>query len=635
MTCVSVESLDAWSGAFSQTEAPDVLTKHSSNVALSRLKDGKNGNGDEISTLILEHISKLQARHEQRVRQLFKEQEQTLVGSLSVPTKPRIRIHDPRAPLAPDVPVPASFNPSLSPRSLSSGPDVAAPVAAKTAPPPCEEAPMLPGTVVDRLSVVEGESFMAHRRTSLESPRIVAVSTSEKVGRYDKQKAQLESLKALGSKKNAAKPTSRPDLNNSRSSVRTVISDKLRGEGTVREIIEALLLHPAFELCVAGVVVFNALIIGLQADFQVKHVHDDVPEFYYILDVGCTVLFTLEILLRLYVERCFFFDKTNSNRIWNLLDMFIVILSLFDEAVMVAFISDDDANVSFTRLFRTIRLARLLRMVKLVRFFNDLRVMCNGIVCSMKSLVWALLLLGLIMYIFSLCLLQFVAMKLADLPPGDEQTVQLEDNFGTLVKTMRTLTMSITGGIDWADASTPLGHISGLLELLFVLYVLFAVLCVLNIVTGIFVETANKAYEEDESRLMLEDAKSRFKAIETIKSIFEETDMDGSGFVDFHEFKLMFHDPRIQYCFRKVGINIESECVEGLFKVLDFDGNNTVSLDEFILALQHFAGPARSIDLVRILYEVKKVKQEVLQMNPKKALRADKSKKLLLSADDL
>merc|ERR1712083_570540 len=112
---------------------------------------------------------------------------------------------------------------------------------------------------------------------------------------------------------------------------------------------------------------------------------------------------------------------------------------------------------------------------------------------------------------------------------------------------------------------------------------------------------------------MLEDAITKRHALENMRIIFKEADTDHSGEVDWKEFQIKFRDPRVQYYFRKIGVHVESECALGLFELFDFDGSGKINLDEFVMACSHYSGVARSIDLVRMHYDFRKLRKEIAQ----------------------
>eukprot|EP00438_Fugacium_kawagutii_P028202 Skav200371 [mRNA] locus=scaffold2518:294321:297715:- [translate_table: standard] len=63
-------------------------------------------------------------------------------------------------------------------------------------------------------------------------------------------------------------------------------------------------------------------------------------------------------------------------------------------------------ELSQFRLLRMVRLVRVLRLMRVVRFCSDLRIMVNGIAGSAKTLFWAMLLLGIVMFIFGVTFMQ-------------------------------------------------------------------------------------------------------------------------------------------------------------------------------------------------------------------------------------
>merc|ERR1712048_162035 len=86
-------------------------------------------------------------------------------------------------------------------------------------------------------------------------------------------------------------------------------------------------------------------------------------------------------------------------------------------------------------------------------------------------------------------------------------------HYGSFPRTFYTLYLAVSGGIDWKDASDPLIEISPILTMVFAMYITFAVLCVMNIITGVFVENAHQQTDEDFDQMIMEDLENRKQCI--------------------------------------------------------------------------------------------------------------------------
>ncbi|CAE6962814.1 CACNA1B [Symbiodinium natans] len=88
-----------------------------------------------------------------------------------------------------------------------------------------------------------------------------------------------------------------------------------------------------------------------------------------------------------------------KNLAWNIMDV-IIVTSAFVEIV----VQDSPPGVStltnmrVLRIIRITRLVRLTRIARITRFIKALRTLVTSIVFTLKSLVWALVLLSLIIY---------------------------------------------------------------------------------------------------------------------------------------------------------------------------------------------------------------------------------------------
>merc|ERR1712154_127264 len=138
--------------------------------------------------------------------------------------------------------------------------------------------------------------------------------------------------------------------------------------------------------------------------------------------------------------------------------------------------------------------------------------------------------------------------------------------------------------------------------------------CVLNIITGVFVENANKMTAQDQEMVLMEQMDSRKAWFAEVKELFEAADVDGSGCLNKQEFTDKLQDLRMQAWFRKVGVQVESYSADGLFQILDFDGDGVLDLDEFFIALQQVHGPARSIDVAKTNRDTRMLRRELADL---------------------
>merc|ERR1711972_654019 len=127
-----------------------------------------------------------------------------------------------------------------------------------------------------------------------------------------------------------------------------------------------------------------------------------------------------------------------------------------------------------------------------MRFFRDLRVMIMSIMSSLRMLIWASVLLVMIMCMFAIFLMQSIMMSNRHIPNTGAAEDKLLEHFGGVVQSIFTLYKSICGGVDWGDVAEHLDGISPYLVVFFSVYIAFAVICVLNIITGVFVENATQ-----------------------------------------------------------------------------------------------------------------------------------------------
>lgn len=372
------------------------------------------------------------------------------------------------------------------------------------------------------------------------------------------------------------------------------------GPRPIHPRIEQVVLSPAFEASSVLAVVFNAIIIGVQVDWAIQHLdtNEDVPDGFAVLDIFFTAVFAVELVFRISASGRWFAYWKNRELSWNVFDTVLVLVSILEPMVVVVF--GNAINLTGMRLLRLMRLVRMLRMVRLFRFFKQLRIVVQTVTASFRPLIWALILLFVVIYLFSVLMLQLIEDQMVNSEEQSSNRNEIRRLYGGLVRAQYTLFMCIANGMSWTHAADPLLEITPLFGVFFVLYVSFCYFCVVNIVTGIFVENAKQMTEQDDEMMVVEEAANRDQWQKEVKALFKLADVDGSGDLTSDEFEERLKDLKLQVLLKNLGIDVLTVNPKGLFNTLDFNSSGNVTIEEFADGLMRFHGYARSLDLAEV-----------------------------------
>ncbi|MDJ0805665.1 MAG: ion transporter [Gammaproteobacteria bacterium] len=135
-----------------------------------------------------------------------------------------------------------------------------------------------------------------------------------------------------------------------------------------------------FETFVILVIVISAMVIGAKT----YAIPETTQRVFAVLDVGITLFFLAEIIIRMIAERSLkrFFTKA-----WNVFDFVIVVASL---------IPFEDSETALLG-----RLLRIFRVLRLVSIIPELRVLMNAFVTAIPRMGYVSLLMFIIFYIYA------------------------------------------------------------------------------------------------------------------------------------------------------------------------------------------------------------------------------------------
>ncbi|CAE6958224.1 NaCP60E [Symbiodinium sp. CCMP2592] len=380
----------------------------------------------------------------------------------------------------------------------------------------------------------------------------------------------------------------------------------------LRKLARTVVFDHRFEWLVSFIVVFNSLLVGIEAQWGLENLNKDPHMLLRVLDICCNVCFALELALRVTADRRFFISLVNPSLYWNLLDIFLVTFAWLEEIILLIAASESSLDMSVLRLLRMARLLRVARILRVVRFFSDLRVMVNGIKASSRALLWSIVLLSLVTYLFGVTFMQLSRAHLEETgAPGG----LLLDHYGTLSRSILTLFMTISGGMLWKEALTPLSEIHWLLDLIFLIYIFCTVFCCLNVMTGIFVEAAQVTKKTDESVVQQELQKERKQWLADVAELFYRVDADSSGDVTKKEFCSQLYTERVQMLFRKLGIVSDGYTPSELWDLLDVAQSGAIVQADFAHAIRQMMGNGRAIDIYRLKKDLRTISRQVGDLN--------------------
>lgn len=175
--------------------------------------------------------------------------------------------------------------------------------------------------------------------------------------------------------------------------------------------------------------------------------------------------------------------------------------------------------------------------------------------------------------------------------------------------------MSVCGGIDWEAAAVPLFEVHWTIALLFVCYIIFVTLVVMNVMTGIFCESAIGAAAQDREQVITNQIKDRDRFVKMLTDIFNQWDIDGTcdGDITLQDFEDHLEDKNVQAIFQSLEIGTDDAW--DFFKLLDEDGEGIVDLEHFIEGCIRLRGAAKAFHIANLEYEFRWMMSQVSEIH--------------------
>eukprot|EP00929_Paragymnodinium_shiwhaense_P006902 TRINITY_DN110858_c0_g1_i1.p1 TRINITY_DN110858_c0_g1~~TRINITY_DN110858_c0_g1_i1.p1 ORF type:complete len:802 (+),score=202.96 TRINITY_DN110858_c0_g1_i1:99-2408(+) len=360
--------------------------------------------------------------------------------------------------------------------------------------------------------------------------------------------------------------------------------------------------HPFTFVC-SSAIFLNSVLIGYNAEAELRTRLERQPfEESKLPEHTFFVYFSLELLLRLYAAPVSFFIGEDFG--WNLFDALLVLNSTVEYALSGA----SFPSLMIMRVLRVCRMFRILRVVRVMRFFRTLRLMLTSIVSSVVPLFWVFVLLFFALYIWAIVFVRATLDYYVELEMVQGQAVQdatleqLVFLFGSVLRALVTLFMTVSGGKDWSHCFEPLLQLGAWYALLYFFYIFFVLFGILNVVTSTFVDILTMVSKRDVENVIEEHMLQAAAHAESVRVLFEAADKDGSGTVTLKELEeQMLHEKMKAYL---SSLDIDALQATSLFTLLDKDNSGELGMEEFVQGCARLKGAARSIDVNMLLVRI-------------------------------
>jgi len=411
-----------------------------------------------------------------------------------------------------------------------------------------------------------------------------------------------------GRASNPSIPDVHVQTKHNRFSVEYAITATTTKADSMNRRLEYIVTSNGFDYLVGALVVLNAASIGAQVDWQARNWNDETPVTFVVINWIFCLLFTTELVMRIFTFGRKFF--VNHEWKWNLFDTVIVVFQLAEEFLTVLLVkifgSDSGTkNLTVLRVLRILRLVRIMRFLRILRLIRELHTMVGSILASLRSFFWTVALLFGLIYVVGVYITQMVADHMYQHPTAALEDPALARYYGSLGNCVLSLFQALSGGVDWEDVVVPLHPVDAPggkigIVLFYSAYIAFSMFVMLNLVTGIFVDSAQTNIREDRD----------LDLINRVHELFITADDDHSGRISWIEFAKQLENPEMVEYFKSIDLDMSE--AEHLFELLDVHNIGAITSEEFVNGCLRMRGPARAYDVASHARWQRRVTQRML-----------------------
>eukprot|EP00927_Polykrikos_kofoidii_P084828 TRINITY_DN904_c0_g2_i3.p1 TRINITY_DN904_c0_g2~~TRINITY_DN904_c0_g2_i3.p1 ORF type:complete len:611 (-),score=82.62 TRINITY_DN904_c0_g2_i3:74-1906(-) len=379
-----------------------------------------------------------------------------------------------------------------------------------------------------------------------------------------------------------------------------------------KRLLHRQLQSQVFEFACAFVIFLNAIFMLYLTEYSARHLEVPKSIFVTFSELFFTTFYTCELIMRVAVYGVSFFRSADWR--WNYFDVVLVIFALYDQVVQAVAFDKLTMNPTFLRVVRLMKMAKLLRMIRLLRIFRELRLLLTSIIGSMKSMLWAMIVIVLVTYMFGMCFLQAATGYLIDEANAVDPDLKADitKHWGSVESSMLSLYACGTSGDSWRIVAEPLRSVGMMYYYLFLVYIAFFMFVIVNTLTSLFIENTIQNADKDRQVMVQVAMAQRTAYMANIADLFRCIDADGSGELTFAEMLEKTQDPKMVGF--AASLDIEVTDVAQFFAILSENGRYPVDIETFVSGCMKLRGTARSHDVLGLVHYVRRTQAQQLEL---------------------
>ena len=239
----------------------------------------------------------------------------------------------------------------------------------------------------------------------------------------------------------------------------------------LRTKLSAWLDRPAVGNFIVGVIIFNAVILGLETSDTIMA---SAAGLIHFLDTLCLLIFVVEIVLKLVAHGFRFFRSG-----WNLFDFLIVGIAL----------------VPATQGLSVLRALRILRVLRVVSAVPSLRRVVEGLLTALPGMGSVFLLMSIIFYIGAVMATKLFGGPCAACTP--DQAAAFQEWFGDLGQSLYSLFQIMTLESWSMGIVRPVQEVYPYAWAFFIPFIMVTTFAVVNLIVGLVVNSMQDAHSEE------------------------------------------------------------------------------------------------------------------------------------------